>query len=33
VADAILFLCSPRAAYITGQVLAVDGGLVRSVYG
>ncbi len=26
VADAVLFLCSPLAAYITGHVLKVDGG-------
>lgn len=27
IADAILFLASPRAAYITGQVLSVNGGM------
>src|SRR5580700_6816049 len=28
IADAALFLCSPAARYITGQVLPVDGGMV-----
>lgn len=30
VADTVLFLASPAAAYITGQMLAVDGGLTKA---
>jgi 3-oxoacyl-[acyl-carrier protein] reductase len=29
--DLVAFLCSERAAYITGTVIPIDGGLLRSV--
>jgi 3-oxoacyl-[acyl-carrier protein] reductase len=31
VAAAVVFLCSPRAAYISGTIMRVDGGTVRGV--
>ena len=32
IGDVVAFLCSDRAAYVTGTLLAVDGGLTRGLY-
>ncbi len=31
VGEAVAFLCSERASYITGEALAVDGGIIRGI--
>ena len=33
IADAVLYLASPRAGYVTGQDLVVDGGIAQITMG
>jgi NAD(P)-dependent dehydrogenase (short-subunit alcohol dehydrogenase family) len=28
IADAVVWLCSPRSSFVTGQAIAIDGGFV-----
>jgi short-subunit dehydrogenase len=32
IAEAVLWLCSDKASFVTGQSLAVDGKIIRNVY-
>ena len=32
IADAVLYLCEPRSAHVTGHVLSVDGGWTANGY-
>jgi 3-oxoacyl-[acyl-carrier protein] reductase len=32
-APMVVFLCSDPAGYVTGQTIAIDGGLIRGIFG